>query len=184
MHVDIFLNLFPKDFNLTQFNLTCLIFDCDFNESLQTGDLLPSTLTNLALGDNFNQQLLPGVFPPKLTHLEFGNSFNQPIDPDVLPCGLSYLKFGRSFNQPIKKGVLAITLTCLEFGSNYQQPIELDNLHSLTCLKFGYCFNKPIKAFPKSLKHLQLPVLWSHQTFLINKLTSDGVDIKYVTNYC
>lgn len=61
------------------------------NYSLQS---LPSTITNLDVGNIFNE-CINNSFPILLTHLTFGRCFNQPVD--CLPPTLTHLYFGFFF---------------------------------------------------------------------------------------
>ena len=74
--------------------------------SLSANGVLPSSLTHLTFGTNFNQPLGEGVLPSSLTHLTFGTNFNQPLGEGVLPSSLTQLVFGWFFDQELGEGVL------------------------------------------------------------------------------
>ncbi|AGD92011.1 putative F-box and FNIP repeat-containing protein [Megavirus lba] len=61
---------------------------------------LPSRLTHLTFGDNFNQDIR-GCISDSVTHLIFGHSFNQNIK-GCIPNNITHLTFGWEFYQNIK----------------------------------------------------------------------------------
>jgi hypothetical protein len=58
---------------------------------------LPTTLTHITFGENFNQPVTH-LLPPSLTHLTFGNMFNSAAN--YLPDKLTHLTFGAMYNLP------------------------------------------------------------------------------------
>jgi len=63
------------------------------------------------LSHDFNQPLLPDIFPSSLKRLHFGQNFNQYIPMNVLPPNLTYLHFGRGFEGRITTHMLPKSLT-------------------------------------------------------------------------
>ncbi|GAM27675.1 hypothetical protein SAMD00019534_108510 [Acytostelium subglobosum LB1] len=98
---------------------------------------LPTTITHLDLGTNFDHQihlqngltwlsiilvlpaLLASTFPSSLRVLKFGPGFNAPIPAGVLPLSLTKLSIGDLFNQPITAGSLPPSITVLRFGESF-----------------------------------------------------------------
>lgn len=110
----------------------------------------------------FNWNLLPST----LTHLTFGINFNLPVD-KKLPHSLTHLKFknniwGTGFNQPIDH--LPPRLTHLVVGTNFNKPVN--NLPStLKYFKAGEKFDHSIDNLPDAVTHIIL-----HNIPPINKL--------------
>ncbi|KYQ89643.1 hypothetical protein DLAC_09609 [Tieghemostelium lacteum] len=132
-----------------------------FNNPLEVGVLSNTQLTQLLLGNEFNQDLLPNALPVTLKELWFGSRFNRPLLPGCLSIlySLTYLSFGYDFDQPLQPGILPQTLKTLIFGSAFNQSIEIGVLpQSLKSLKFGNTFNQPIlpNSLPESLEDLEL----------------------------
>ena len=104
--------------------------------------------------------------PPLLTELELGDTFNQPVD--NLPSSLTRIKFGKQFNQPVDK--LPLSLAHLSFHEDFNQPV--DSLPpSLIRLHFGKSFNRQINHLPASLRHLHLGVAFSHSLSCLPSIT-------------
>ena len=144
-------------------------------------EVLPPSLTELALGEFFNQPLEVGLLPPGLTALSFEGSFNQPIVHGMLPSSLTRLGFGDVFDQPLAVEVLPLGLTKLRLGFCFTQFL-LDGVlpHSLTWLVLGYSlyfpvpyssdpsgYREPIHHFvlPPNLSHLTMDIAHPEETF-------------------
>jgi FNIP Repeat len=100
-HLPILLNIllfynYEKKFNHPQDNVPPL-------------DHLPTSLTVLQLGNDFNHPL--DHLPASLTELSLGPYFNLPLD--YLPASLTTLRLGKSFNHPLNH--LPISLKTLKF---------------------------------------------------------------------
>ncbi|KAH0485670.1 MAG: uncharacterized protein KVP18_000910 [Porospora cf. gigantea A] len=105
--------------------LVSLSLPDEFNESLE--NLLPSCLASLHLGDLFNHPL--ECLPSSLTILSLGIDFDQPIPPGALPPTLKCLMMGSLFGNDIGVGVLPdgllhLTLPCLADGQLLEFPLE------------------------------------------------------------
>ncbi|EFA79341.1 hypothetical protein PPL_07759 [Heterostelium album PN500] len=111
-----------------------LFFDDDLSKDIEfeVGSL-PSSLTKLSIGNDYNQPLHIGILPASLEYLEFSSEiFNQIFEPDALPSGLKSLKLGNGYTQPIKADILPTTLTNLDLGSkflvnNFEQLLQINN---------------------------------------------------------
>ena len=117
-------------------NLTRLKIGNDFNRLL---GVLPQRLTHLTLGSDFNHPL--GVLPPTLTHLTLGNEFNQTLG--ELPKGLTHLTLGYEFNHDL--GVLPQGLTHLTLGVEFIHQLE-ELPPNLTHLTLGRNYNSPLEG--------------------------------------
>lgn len=119
-------------------------------------NLLPTNLTHLTFGPNFNLPV-DNLLPQTLTHLTFESynslgCFNQPVD--HLPPSLTHLTFGSQFNQPVNN--LPSTLIHLTFGKSFQQIINYLP-PSITHLKF-FEFAHPFSTLPPNTSHLTVDV--------------------------
>jgi hypothetical protein len=130
------------------------------------------SIDEMAMDENFDQPIGPGVLPKSLKSLTFGIDFSQPIGsylrafggrfnqaiiPGVLPKSLKSLNLGWEFNLPIGPGVLPESLESLTFGADFNKPIILGVLpKSLKSMTFGQSFNHPIGVgvLPESLESL------------------------------
>ena len=139
---------FDKSLKKLNPKLTNLILGDYFNQSI---DNLSSnkTIKYLEFGNKFNKYV--NNLPYLLTELIFGDDFNQIVD--NLPCSIIRLIFGYKFNQFVDN--LPCSLTHLIFCDKFNQFV--DNLPLLIIyLKFGCNFNKPIDNLPQSIIHLVL----------------------------
>ncbi|GAM26904.1 hypothetical protein SAMD00019534_100790, partial [Acytostelium subglobosum LB1] len=144
--------------------------------------LLPSTLTYLRLGLEFNQPIPIGALPEGLktlifqskykTHLEIGtlpnsitdlNLMYQAVIPtQLIPTSIITLTIGDTIYPIICNGIdvsLPHSLTCLTLGNLYNNDITPGLLPpSLTQLYLGSSFNKPIEpgVLPGSITNLTL----------------------------
>ena len=100
-------------------NLQQLTFCNDFNIKENLLSLLPSTLTHLTLGHDFNQPVT--TLPPSLAHLTFGNYFNLPVD-NKLSSTITHLTFGHFFNQSVH--ALPSSITHLTFGNTFNRAVD------------------------------------------------------------
>ncbi len=98
---------------------------------LHRGQGLPSSLTHIILGPQFNKPLQ--YLPPALTHVTFGDSFRHPFN---LPDSVVYIKFGSMFNSVVTSRNLPSSLKYLAFGREFDCPID-DLPPSLTHLVIG-----------------------------------------------
>lgn len=94
---------------------------------------LPSSLTHIYFGNDFNQIV---NLPNRLTHLLFGEEFNTII---TYPNTLTHLRFGKNFNQRL---TLPENLTHLIFHSHssYRHNIVLHD--NITHLKYSGSYGK------------------------------------------
>lgn len=92
--------------------ITHLTFGSDFDQPLSAG-CIPSSVLHLTFGWNYSQVIAPKVLPPSITYLEFGGTFNQYIATNVIPPSVTHLKFGHAFNQPIYAGMVPCSVTQL-----------------------------------------------------------------------
>lgn len=99
-----------------------IIFDDDFNESLDTIDFYG--VTGVHFGVNFNQSISCLSWYPNITDIYFdrNSKFNQQIKPSDLPIGLKSLEFGYSFRQYI---TLPDGLMEVSFGSRYNSEMNI-----------------------------------------------------------
>lgn len=109
---------------------------------------LPSSLTELQFGHNFNQPVfLWPKLPSGLLTLIYGFEFNHPVEDLKLPANLTSLKFGGAFHQPIDRLILPASLQTLHFDSNLNQPLTKVHLpSSLTSLTLGQFWNQPFET--------------------------------------
>jgi hypothetical protein len=124
----------PVDF-LDFTGLVHLDLDNKFEHPLP---VLPSGLTHLVFGCDFNQPLKTGVLPSGLQHLTLGHDFDWHIETGVLPSGLQHLTIGTTFDCPIEKGVLPVGLRSLKFDYNRNRfecvvPAGLQELECSFC---------------------------------------------------
>ncbi|EGC38540.1 hypothetical protein DICPUDRAFT_28495, partial [Dictyostelium purpureum] len=165
-----------KKYYRDEVNLKSLEFGDYFNLPLKN-IRLPSSLTLLKFGSNFNQKTFtttPSITKFKnLTTLIFGNLYNQNIV--YLPPSLVSLELSFHFNSIISASAIPSTLEKISFGYMYNK--------SLCCLKdsnvktviLGTSFNQPLYTdvnklvsncienenksdLPSSLTHLDLSI--------------------------
>jgi len=67
-----------------------VFFDDDSGEGPIIDECLPTSVTYLRFGENFNKPI-DGKFIPSVTHIVFGIKYNQPLD--NLPPSLTHIKF-------------------------------------------------------------------------------------------
>ena len=82
----------PKGTKGSKGNITHIIFDNDFNESV---DDLQHGVTHLTFEWSFNQSV--NNLPASVTHLTFGRHFDQAVN--RLPKTLTHLTFHKNFNK-------------------------------------------------------------------------------------
>ena len=128
-------------------SLTYLEFGNNFDGKLFQGNMLPSSLKTLILGDSYNDIL--NCLPNTLESLTFGDTHNSPLLLGVLPNSLKFLKFGQKYNLPL--GTLPDSLQELIFGAHFNS--EISSLpSSLKHLTFGYNYSQSIiNIVPNSL---------------------------------
>ncbi|KAK5576084.1 hypothetical protein RB653_007222 [Dictyostelium firmibasis] len=98
-----------------------------WSNKLLPSNILPTSLTTLIFGSDYNQPLNAILKPlHSLKIIEFGNSFNQPIKNDddnnentEFPQNITSIKFGYSFNQTIKPNSFPNLLKHLGFGVKF-----------------------------------------------------------------
>lgn len=145
---------------------------------------LPTTLTQLELGFDFNKKL-PNPLPSELTHLTLGLQFEHFIEsfPDKLtyltvastkskiselPCGLQILEWLSESNIP----KLPNALIELKTGHYFNEKIELQPLNNLRHLEFGHRFNQNVDDLSHNITHLEFGCMFNQKlSFLPNKLT-------------
>ncbi|KAM9978229.1 hypothetical protein ACTFIY_011987 [Dictyostelium cf. discoideum] len=122
---------------------------------------IPSSVTYLELDHHYNLPLCKGIIPNSVTNLIIGNGFNQSIEIEDLPSSIKYLTFGSSFNKPLKKGSIPNGVLSIIFGSLFDQDIEVGVIPS-SCFEliFGQSFNKSFKSgsIPFGVKTLKLSI--------------------------
>src|SRR5271163_4511768 len=156
------------EFNAPQHSIHSILHKCTHctlpNQPLP--DVLPSQPTHLTL-QNFNLPL--PILPSSLTELTLGDVFNRPVN--NLPSSIFKLKFGKQFNQPIDN--LPPSLHKLTLGKDFNNPV--DNLpSSLSKLKFCAegAVNYPVDHLPSQLIYLSLSSSFTHSlTNLPSSLT-------------
>lgn len=127
----------PKDI---PFDTTLLVFSHDYNYKLDIGSL-SNNITEIKMGNSFNQKLYPGVLPFGLRRLRFGYKYNHRT------FGKNHIEYDTTskFNQIIEYGVLPPFLTHLTLSDNFNKPIDIDVLpHSLKYIVFGIEFDQPL----------------------------------------
>ncbi len=113
-----------------------------YNKDLKN---LPSTLTHLNLGDDFDHLF---ELPDSLQTLIIGNKFNRNID--NLSPNLTYLSLGNLFSQSLDK--LPQSLRHLSIGDKFCKPLTM--LPKLKSLTLGSNFENWINKFPITLESL------------------------------
>eukprot|EP01112_Ceratiomyxa_fruticulosa_P018082 TRINITY_DN5735_c0_g1_i2.p1 TRINITY_DN5735_c0_g1~~TRINITY_DN5735_c0_g1_i2.p1 ORF type:complete len:347 (-),score=39.08 TRINITY_DN5735_c0_g1_i2:25-1065(-) len=175
-------------------SLKYLTFANEYNRPIQN---LPSNITNIQFGTNYNQPLRPNSLPPNLISLKFGFDFNHVVSEENLPSKLTHLHFSNSFNQPIQS--LPKTLIVLKFGLRFNYPIphnlpklthlttgknfqqDVSNLPpQITRLKLGYRFNLNVDSLPVKLTHLEFGWYFDQA---INKLPQSLIYLKLGNNF-
>jgi hypothetical protein len=119
-----------------------------FTESKFIGCNLPSSITHLSFGKNFNQPI--DNLNDAISHLSFGKKFNHQIE--NLPDTITYLYLSECFNQPINK--LPKELLNLILGSEFNQKIDaLPN--KIETIKFinNNNYNKKYEIIKKNKKN-------------------------------
>lgn len=148
----------PKDklylFLIINFSINIIYYrDISF-----TFTLLPSSLTHLTFGINFNLPFNDSLLSLPLTHLIFHqySIFNHPIA-HALPSTLLHLTFGMDFNQILAH--LPPSLTHLTCGQQFNDCID-EIPPSITHLSVGATrggvFNIPVSRLPPCLVSLDL----------------------------
>ncbi|KAF2070051.1 hypothetical protein CYY_008633 [Polysphondylium violaceum] len=120
-------------------------------------DLIPSTVTRLEFGWEFDSYLPPGSLPSSLVTLIFNDrtvmapaKFNQPLDQGLLPSTLKTLRLGSQFDQELNENVLPNSI--IDFQCNktvfippHTQVLKLTTIqpsleipHSVTNLDMGW----------------------------------------------
>lgn len=130
-------------------NITTIIFNTTASYDLPLYNL-PPTVTQLKLGNGFNQPLNYPL-PPSLIRLELGFMFNQYLK--NLPSKLTHLAVGSSFDKPVD--CLPSSLTHLFLGDGFCHPVN-DLPSSLTHLYLGKTFDKSVDHLPPHLVYLGL----------------------------
>ncbi|GAM17670.1 hypothetical protein SAMD00019534_008450 [Acytostelium subglobosum LB1] len=141
---------------------------------------LPSSLTDLSLGENYDSDIRPGDLPNMLSHLSLGWYFNRVLQPGALPSSLTSLTFDYFYNQPLSTGVLPTSLATLVFGGCFNQAIGLGVLpHGLTSLTFGAKYNQSIipGALPNTLQSLTFGGEDFNQPFEIDSLPNSLINL-------
>jgi hypothetical protein len=144
-------------------NLTTLKLGHDFNKPL---DCLPHSLTELFFDYEFNQYI--DKLPSNLLKLRLGYRFNKPVN--FLPPNLTEIDFGKEFNQYVVH--LPQNLTKLSFGYDFNQCVDYLP-QKLVRLRFGKKFNQQVDRLPKNLKQLTFgkefnqPVLYLPSTLKV-----------------
>eukprot|EP01133_Synstelium_polycarpum_P009811 gene9811-11460_t len=140
--------------------LTHLCLGDQFNQQIIVGSI-PSSVTHLKLGTHNTHIISPGSLPQSLTHLILGcTRFNHPLRPNSLPSSLQHLTLGNEFNQSIALELLPQSLTHLTLGSYFNQSIIPGSLpSSLLYLAIGEKFQRPLVngSLPSSLRQLRFP---------------------------
>ncbi len=140
-------------------------------------NVLPNSLISLELYD-FNEPLfLRGTFnymlPRNLTQLEMGEKFDQPLDPGILPDNLIVLNLGGFYNQKLMQYSLPKKLKNLRLNSHYKYPLidVLAHLTDLEIIQFAHSKNKHrhIKIIPEIIPKNIKKLLFEDRKF--NKLS-------------
>jgi hypothetical protein len=140
-------------------NIETLVFDDEYNQSMENFEWFPQTLLRITFGNIFNQPIDTIKWATNLQSLKFGDNFNQPIECVYFPDSLLHITFGDNFNQPIEKVRWSKNLQSLVFGYDFNQPIEDVNWNdSLQILSFDFKFNQSLEKvkWSKNLQSLTL----------------------------
>ena len=88
-------------------------------------DVLPSSLIELHLGQNYTHPLPPGVLPSSLRRLTLGAAFCQVLQVGSLPEGLLFLSFspGPSILPALQPGALPSTLLGIDLTNRCKHPL-------------------------------------------------------------
>eukprot|EP00435_Cladocopium_sp_Y103_P037355 s2023_g9.t2 len=118
----------------------------EFNESLPQVKL-PDSIKTIIFGFKFDQSLDRMTLPAGLQTLTFGNDFNQSLDGVTLPAGLQTLTLGNDFDQSLESVTLPAGLQTLILGSSFDQSLEGVTLPAgLQTLTFGNGFDQSLKG--------------------------------------
>ncbi|KAF2068442.1 hypothetical protein CYY_010232, partial [Polysphondylium violaceum] len=134
-------------------NVNTIILGHYFNQPIPH---LPSSITEINFGYNFNQDLSTVSFPPNLKYLSFGDSFDKPLD--SLPTGLKFLNF-KVLNPhsaqslvsiPDSVDHLSIKYACLDLDSDDDEDEMSDDIYLPP--------SNPLLVIPDCIKFLKLGV--------------------------
>lgn len=152
--------------NLTQlrqiskgFKNVHLVFDFNFSEQLQPGDI-PNSVTHLTFNRASNMPLQRGIIPNSVTHLEFIHHFNQVEKLGFIPNSVTHLTFGACFDQPLKRGDIPDSVTHLKFTDVTQALASSIIPNSVTHLTLDHDRGSQLKriVIPNSFTHLALGI--------------------------
>lgn len=152
-------------------------FKNSFNEPIDEKLINKFRMYNrIVFGFSFNQ-IVKNKIPSSITHIQFGHNFNQDIC-NIVILGENDLMeefvLGEKFNQLVNN--LSPNLKFISFGYDFNHPV--DNLpNQIEFIKFGHNFNHPVEFLPNSLKHI---IFGNSFNFSIDNLPSS---IEYIELY-
>jgi hypothetical protein len=123
------------------------------------GWVLPSTLTSINMGEQFNNPVIGWVLPASLTSIHMGCEFNRKVIGWVLPTSLTSINMGSEFNNPVIGWSLPNTLTSIDMGMYFDDSVIGWLLPpSLTSIKMGREFNRSVIGWklPASLTSIKM----------------------------
>ncbi len=97
-----------------------MCFGCLFLINPKSGDI-PTSVTYLEFGDNFNQPLNPGIIPINVVRYILVIISVHPINPGDIPANVTHLSLGFLFNHFIHPGSIPIKVTHLFFSNCFNQ---------------------------------------------------------------
>lgn len=163
-------------------------------------NLLPTSLTSLSFGSNFNAKIYPFALPQSLTSLKLGFYYSRKIGANILPCNLKKIVFGDVYNHPFydqQQNVLPDSLQHLELGYLYKCRLFNENgfsilPKSLICLIFSGAYDHSLmykqeknKVFPDSIEYLEFgnwfnqPLSYNNQSILPHSLKTLKLGIRF-----
>lgn len=90
-----------------------------------TPGAIPEGVTKVRFGNMYNKSLSsPGILPSTVTDIVFGEEFNSDIVPNVLPIQCKSIEFGSQYNQSLSNGFLKNTqIESLTLGIRFNQDL-------------------------------------------------------------
>ena len=132
--------------------LTHLIFKGGYHH-LITHNTLPKNLLQLSFYFN-KYELNEYMLPTSLTHLNLGYNYNCEFKKGVLPEKLVYLGLSEIYSHILKE--VPPTLIILNiYGSKKNKPV-LDNLPNMIEILILYKLEIPLEILPPSIKYIKL----------------------------
>ncbi|KAF2070721.1 hypothetical protein CYY_007963 [Polysphondylium violaceum] len=141
----------------------------NFNQPIHKG-VLPLGLKTFMMGDDFDQDLYPGMFPDTLTELGLSGQLDFETHKDqihqILPKSLTKLKC-LNYMSPFYVGFLPESLERITMNSQHENkvfPASLpNNLKTLIFGKEYKTFTLQRDVIPPSVTYLSLPVVFDQE---------------------